>query len=129
MTYRACWLVGLAVACSASKPHDAVDAGVDAAPLALGTLMPQEALGSSTATLASPTVVPIPFHGDPQRADVEAFYPQLAASPAWATLTAEYGIAALSVGSAIHLAGSAVGSDADVRALLSANLGSAGSPW
>jgi hypothetical protein len=132
--HRVAWSVciaaaWLAAACSASKPHDTADAGIDAAPLALGPLMPQEALGSATGVMAAPTVVPITFDGDPQRGDVEAFYAQFAASPAWAAVTAEYGIGALEVGSAIHLAGSAVGSDADIRALLVANLGSAGAAW
>jgi hypothetical protein len=121
---RVLLIVGACVGCGSSKPP-----GVDAQPLTLGPLMPQEVAGSATAIIASPTVVAITYDGDPQRTDVEAFYPQFAASPAWATQTSEYGVGALAVGSAIHLTGSAAGSDAAIRALLAANLGSAASGW
>jgi hypothetical protein len=132
------WWLGLVVACS-SPAHVAPDgsgggghdAAADAAsaPLALGALMPQEVAGDAHAVMATPTVVAITYDNDPQRADVEAFFTQMAASPAWATETAEYGIGPLGVGTPIHLSGSAAPTDGAIRALLAANLGGASPAW
>lgn len=129
---RACLV--LAAACSSSSPHATPDASADApitsdAPATgLGAMMPQEVAGNPAAVMASPTVVAITYDGDPNRTDVEAFFHQYAASPAWAQQTMEYGIGPLTVGTPRHLPAPAAKSDAAIRQLLAANLGGAWGP-
>jgi hypothetical protein len=130
MRFSWLWFV---VACS--SPHAAGDgpapdaAMPDAAPLALGSVMPQVTAGNPSAVMATPRVVAITYDSDGNRADAEAFYHQYAASSAWALQTMEYGIGALTVGAPIHLAGTPVASDAAVRALLATNLGGTTPAW
>ncbi|HVV87121.1 MAG TPA: hypothetical protein VHE35_28975 [Kofleriaceae bacterium] len=112
----------------------AEDAGVDATPpfstAEFGAAMPQVA-GANRGTLATPKVVPITYDGDPLRADVEAFFPDLAASTAWAAQTAEYGVGPLTVGTARHLAGPAPAhiTDSQIVGILRANLTGANPAW
>jgi hypothetical protein len=130
---RYSWWLWFAVACS--SPHAALDGSStdaalsDAAPLALGAVMPQATAGNPSAVMAAPTVVVITYDSDTNRGDTEAFYAQYAASPAWALQTAEYGIGPLTVGAPIHLSGPPAVSDAAVRALLASNLGGATPAW
>src|SRR5437870_3626660 len=95
----------------------------------LGSLMPQEIAGNKTAVMATPSVVAITYDNDPNRTDVEAFYHQYAASPAWATQTSEYGVGALTVGTARHLTGAAATTDTAIRQLLMTNLTGATPAW
>ena len=95
----------------------------------LGPLMPQETAGNKTAVMTTPTVVAITYNGDPNRADVEAFYQQYAASPAWAITVAEWGVGALTVGTPRHLASAPPTTDAGLRQLLSANLSGTSPAW
>ena len=119
MRASTCLLLSFAVAChSSSASHetdasniDAAPPGGDAPPVELGALMPQEVPGDPNAAMATPNVVAITYNTDTSRSDIEAFYNQYAASPAWALQTAEYGIGALSVGTPIHLSGSPPASD------------------
>src|SRR5262249_33958140 len=69
------------------------------------------------------------YDGDPNRADVEAFYPQYSQSPAWAMHVGEYGVGPLVVGTPRHLTGTPPANDAGIRALLTANLGGASPAW
>ncbi|HUJ60420.1 MAG TPA: hypothetical protein VLX92_18090 [Kofleriaceae bacterium] len=107
------------------------DASSDAAGSSsdLGALMPREVAGDAHAVMATPTVVAITYDADPNRDDIEALYTQYAASPAWTMQTAEYGIGALAVGTPRHLGGTAATSDAQVRQLLTANLGGTSPAW
>lgn len=105
------------------------DASQSGSSSALGALMPQEVAGDAQAIMATPTVIPITWDNDPQRADVEALYQQYAASSAWATQTAEYGIGALTVGTPEHMSGTPSSSDTAIHTLLAAELGGASPPW
>lgn len=96
--------------------------------VALGPLMPQDVSGGAS-VMASPTVMPITWDSDASRADIELFYPQYAASPAWATQTAEYSVGPLKVGASQHLTGSAAASDAEVRTILTTNVTGATPAW
>jgi hypothetical protein len=133
MRAPACLLSSIAIACSAS--HATPDAvGVDAIPadaaaLGLGPLMPKEVAGYASAVMATPTVVAITYDGDPNRTDVEAFFHEYAASPAWAVQTSEYGIGSLAVGTPHHLAGPAATSDAVIHQVLTTNLTGTAPPW
>jgi hypothetical protein len=94
----------------------------------LGPLMPQ-AISGGAPVMATPTVMPITWDVDPGRADIEAFFPQYAASTAWAAQTAEYGVGPLSVATPQHLTGGPASSDDDVRAILTANTTGAAPAW
>jgi hypothetical protein len=124
----------IAIACGSSS-HELPDARGDSAarpdapPAALGPLMPQETAGNASAVMASPTVVAITYNSDPNRADVEAFLSQYAASPAWAMQTSEYGIGALQVGTPRHLPAPVATSDAKIRQVLTTNLTGATPAW
>jgi len=109
-------------------------AGVDLAPggdlafteTSFGARMPQVVrLDPSRSVLTSPTVVPITWDNDAHRSDIEAFYGDYAASKAWGTQTAEYGVGALGVAAPHHLSGSAPAAptDSDIQNLLRQNLG------
>jgi hypothetical protein len=91
--------------------------------------MPQELAGDAKAVMATPTVIPITYNNDPQRADVEAFYPQYAASSAWLAQTAEYGIGALSVGTPLHLTGTPPASDTALHTVITNALSGASPAW
>lgn len=133
------WLFCLAAACGSSSTHGSPDAVVandgigplddGLQPLSLGALMPQEVAGNPQAIMATPTVVAITYDTDPQRADVEAFYAQYAASPAWALQTAEYGIGALTVGTPRHLTGTPAPSDTAIHQILTSKLTGASPAW
>jgi hypothetical protein len=134
MRVHICLLSWFAVACS--SPHAAPDAAAAdadlpdaAAPLVLGSLMPQATAGNPGAIMATPTVVAITYDSDTNRADTEAFFQQYAASSAWALQTMEYAIGPLVVGTPRHLAGSPATSDAAIRQLLAANLGGTTPAW
>ena len=103
------------------------DAGGSA--LALGSLMPQETAGDATAVMTTPNVVAITYDSDPSRSDIEAFFPQYAASSAWATQTAEYGIGPLTVGTPFHLSGTPPATDSALQKVISANLTGASPAW
>jgi hypothetical protein len=96
--------------------------GTSDGPPELGPLMPQAIAGTATAVMATPTVLPITWDGDPNRADIDAFFLQYAASPAWAMQTAEYGVGPLNVAVPRHLPGSAATTDPEVRTLLTSSL-------
>jgi hypothetical protein len=124
------WLLCVAVACGndvGAPTGDAVTA--DAPGAGLGALMPQEVLGSASAVMTSPTVVAISYSSDPEGSDVEPFYTQFAASPAWAIETAEYGIGPVSVGTPQQLPDPVASSDTDVRTILTTNLTGSDPAW
>ena len=88
----------------AADSHDA--SAADAAVIMpFGDRMPQVVGG--TAVIATPKVIAITYANDPNRADYEMFFTQYAASSAWADQTAEYGVAALTVGAPGRLAANA----------------------
>jgi hypothetical protein len=131
------WLGFVTVSAIAACGHDhastadgGIDAGgLDAPPLALGPLMPQEVAGDGSAIMTAPTIMAITYDGDANRADVEAMFQQYAASPAWAQQTAEYGIGPLAVATPQHLAGTPAANDAAIRQLLTTNLTGATPAW
>jgi hypothetical protein len=97
----------------------------------LGALMPRVVAGNRDAVMTTPSIVVITYDDDPSRADLEAFASTYGASAAWAPQTAEYGVGALVAGTPRHLAGNAPATitDAQVLALLHANLGGAAPAW
>ncbi len=120
----------LVAACGSSTPNQSqADApgSIDAAPSnLLGAAMPQDVLVTPGAILATPTVIAITYDNDANRADIESFYQQYAASTAWAATTAEYGVGPLTVKTE-HIAGNAPakildGDTSDITNLLTANL-------
>jgi hypothetical protein len=94
----------------------------------LGSLMPQ-AISAGAAVMATPTVIPITWVNDPSVVDIEKFYPEYKASPAWAIQTAEYGIGPLTVGAAQHITGVPAASDDELRTILTANVTGAAPAW
>jgi hypothetical protein len=79
----------------------------------LGELMPQVLQLASNSVLKSPKVVAVTWDNDTHRSDIEALFPQYAASKAWTAQTSEYGVGALTVGTPIHLSGNAPASLTD----------------
>jgi hypothetical protein len=79
--------------------------------------------------MATPRIMAITYDGDANRADIEAFFPQYAASPAWAMQVAEYGIGDLKVLTPRHVAGPAATSDSAIRQLLTTNLSGSTPAW
>lgn len=127
----------LAAACSSDDQAgpDApapIDAPADAAiPTTLAMAMPRAVPSDATAILANPKLMPITFANDTHRADIDAFVTAYAASPEWTAGVAEYGIGALTVATPAHLT-TTVGAkitDAQVQAILSANLTGASPAW
>jgi hypothetical protein len=144
MRTSVCLLVSCAVACHSSSPsHDqqTPDApntvgdasgqtdGSGSSASGLGALMPQETAGDPSAVMTTPNVVAITYDNDPSRSDIEAFYPQYAASSAWALQTAEYGIGPLTVGTPLHLSGTPPTSDSALQKVISANLTGSSPAW
>ncbi|MEO6954235.1 MAG: hypothetical protein ABI321_20705 [Polyangia bacterium] len=107
------------------------DEGTFPAHVTLGQLQPQVIRQNKEGVMATPTVVAVTYDNDTYRADAETFFTQYAASTAWATQTAEYGVGPLTVGTPQHLAGDAPASlsDGAVQELLRMNLASATAPW
>ena len=125
---RLCVVLCLVAACgsSDSPPPAEPDAPVS---IVLGPLMPQVLAGHPVSVMATPTVMPITWDGDANRADIEAFFPQYAASSAWAMQTAEYGIGPLTVAAPQHLTGTVAATDAEVRSIITANVSGTTPAW
>jgi hypothetical protein len=119
-------------ACSSSDPAkpDAELPQPDAAgPLALGPLMPQAIALDASAVMATPTVMPITFDVDANRGDIETFFPQYAASSAWADQTAMYGVGPLTIATPQHVSTAPVTTDAMAEALIRTNTSGATPAW
>lgn len=67
--------------------------------------------------LATPKVIAFTYDDDVNRADVDTFVTQLAASSYWPAVTQEYGIGPLTVAPPIHIAGPAPASTTDTAVL------------
>ncbi len=94
---------------AAVKPDKnvAIEAAVEGAPPKVDAGYPgphpavPQVVNFGGSVLTAPKVIPIFFKTDPFQADVEAFLTQMAAAPYWSSVTSEYGVGALTVGTSI----------------------------
>ncbi len=89
-----------------------------------------QVLNSNGPVLASPTVIPVFYQGDPMQAQVETLATQMSTQPWWGQVVTEYGVGPLQVGTSLMMATAAAKSlsEATVLSTMKANLG-AGKSW
>jgi hypothetical protein len=109
------------------------DGGTDAASAfvpAVHAALPQ-VLSLGGPVLATPKVRPIFYADDPRSADISAFLAELARTGYWRTVTGEYGVGALTILPAIHVATPApkVRTDNDLRDELATNTSGTTPTW